>query len=207
MRIARWGLVLLLASWGGIAGARQEAQTQPAQQQSQQASDQNRDQKQADSLAAAARHAREEKKQQPKAARVYDNDDLPTQGLISVVGEAKPATENASAAEKAGVPSTKSAPSKKSGTDEARKAELELQLADAKQHLQSVTTDLDIASRKYALDQQTYYGKPDFSSDEQGAAALQIEGKLAESEKQEAADAQKKVDDLTEKLKELESKD
>src|SRR5580693_6480457 len=41
-----------------------------------------------DPLAAAARKAREQKKDQPKPARVFDNDNIPTQGGVSSVGSA-----------------------------------------------------------------------------------------------------------------------
>jgi hypothetical protein len=52
-----------------------------------------------DSLAAAARKAREQKKETPKAPKVFTNDDIPTQGGISTVGQpAAPAAETASSA-------------------------------------------------------------------------------------------------------------
>ena len=82
---------------------------------------------------------------------------------------------------------------------------MQKELADAKDHLQTTLTDLNIATRKLALDQQTYYGKPNFATDEEGAAALKVEESLIASKKQDVAEAQKKVDELTEKLKELES--
>jgi chromosome segregation ATPase len=45
-----------------------------------------------DSLGAAARRAREQKKEPAKPAKVFDNDNIPTQGGISAVGTAKPET-------------------------------------------------------------------------------------------------------------------
>jgi type I restriction-modification system DNA methylase subunit len=208
MNIAKWGVVLLLAWPAGMAADQQQS----APQTTAQTADQKQDQKQEDPLAAAARRAREQKKQQPKAAKVFDNDSIPkTPGSISVVGESSSATQTAAATgEKAETPMTEAgaqAPGgeKPSGTDEERKAELEKELADAKEHLKTVATDLDILTRKYALDQQTYYGKSGYSSDREGAAALKVEESDIASKKQEVADAQKKVDDLTAKLKELES--
>jgi hypothetical protein len=55
---------------------------------------------QVDSLAAAARRAREQKNETPKASKVFTNDDIPTQGGVSTVGGAStgPSSENVTAA-------------------------------------------------------------------------------------------------------------
>jgi len=211
MRSAKWGMAMLLGAWGMVAGAQQQTETQPAQQSSAQVSQQKQSQKAEDPLAEAARRAREKRNQQPKAAKVFDNDNIPkTPESISVVGEAK-AAENANASSEnaeapaEGAAAAKPANAETAGVDQEKKAELEKQLADAKEHLQTVMTDLDIATRKLALDQQTYYGKPNFSSDEEGAEGLKVEESLIASKKQEVADAQKRVDEITEKLKELEN--
>ena len=214
MSIARWGIVALLAWPAGMAAARQQSAGQTTAQ-----SDQKQDQKQQDPLAEASRRAREQKKQQPKAARTWDNDNIPTTpDAISVVGETsstseapeKAASEKTSGQSNSGAAgnSEKNASAQNSGqggTVEQRKAALTKQLAQAKDRLQSLATDLDILSRKYTLDQQTYYGKPDYSSDTEGAVKLKVEESQITSKKQEVADAQKKVDDLTAQLKELET--
>lgn len=214
MSIARWGIVALLAWPAGMAAARQQSTGQTTAQ-----SDQKQDQKQQDPLAEASRRAREQKKQQPKAARTWDNDNIPTTpDLISVVGESsstgetpeKTASEKTTSQSNSGAAgnSEKNASSQNSGqggTAEQRKAALTKQLAQAKERLQSLSTDLDILSRKYTLDQQTYYSKPDYSSDTEGAVKLKVEESQITSKKQEVADAQKKVDDLTAQLKELET--
>jgi hypothetical protein len=212
MSIARWGIVALLAWPAGMAGAQQQSAAQTAAQ-----SDQKQDQKQQDPLAEASRRAREQKKQQSKAARTWDNDNIPTTpDAISIVGESsstgetpeKTTSEKTASQSGAAASSEKSVASKNStegGTVEQRKAALTKQLAQAKERLQSLTTDLDILSRKYTLDQQTYYGKPDYSSDTEGAVKLKVEESQITSKKQEVADAQKKVDDLTAQLKEIEA--
>jgi len=48
-----------------------------------------------DSLAEAARKAREQKKEAPKAAKVFDNDTIPTTGGINTVGDASAPSGNA----------------------------------------------------------------------------------------------------------------
>jgi hypothetical protein len=208
MRSAKWGVVILLAAWGTLAGA-QQTESQPAQQASQQASGQKQNQRQEDPLADAARRAREKKAAQAKAAKVFDNDNIPTTpASISVVGEAKAETippEKSEGAGAEGAAAARSGNGENASVDEQQKAELQKELADAKDHLQTTLTDLDIATRKLALDQQTYYGKPNFATDEEGAAALKVEETLMASKKQDVADAQKKVDEIREKLKELES--
>jgi len=51
---------------------------------------------QQDSLADAARKAREQKKEAPKAAKVFDNDNIPTSGGVNTVGgSAAPSDQNA----------------------------------------------------------------------------------------------------------------
>jgi hypothetical protein len=231
MNTGKWGVAILLSSFlgsgfatanpatlGGVAfSPDQQAQPQAAQS-SDQTQSQKKDQKQEDPLAEASRRAREQKKQQPKAAKVWDNDNIPTTpGSISVVGESSATGETAEktisekTASQSGTGTAASsetnASSQNSGQasrDKERKAELTKELAQAKEHLQSISTDLDILSRKYVLDQQTYYGKTDYSSDTEGAVKLQVEESQIASKKQEVADAQKQIDDLTAKLKELE---
>lgn len=220
----RSAVVLLVACFDlGIACASPAPHNQATSTQASQTSDSGQGQKQgqlqSDPLAEAAKRAKEEKKKQPKTAKTWDNDNIPTTpGDISVVGEsgtlkeasATPAagkTETPAAADQgapdAGAKSSAEQGSE-TGTNEDRKAELTKQLEQAKEKLGSVSTDLDILTRKYALDQQTYYSKPDHASDTEGAVALKVEEGEIATKKQEVADAQKRVDDITAKLKELE---
>jgi hypothetical protein len=194
MKIAKLGLVGLLVCAPGMAGARQQS-SQPAQSQAS-------DQKQDDSLGAAARRAREQKKEAPKTAKVWDNENIPSKpDGISVIGESGSgsgnAEQDATAAATAG-----NAPSaaKDSAADARDKAALTAELADAKEHLASLTTDLDILTRKYGLDQQMFYSKPDYASDKDGAAKLKAEEDDMAAKKEEIEAAQKKIDELTAKL-------
>jgi hypothetical protein len=61
----------------------------------------------------------------------------------------------------------------------------------AKQRLADLKADLDVAQRKYALDQQTYYGKPNFAADRAGAAALGAEKSDVEAKADAVAAAEK----------------
>jgi len=55
-----------------------------------------------DSLAEAARKAREQKKETPKSSKTFTNDNLPTEGGISTVGDKAAAPSNEAAATAAG---------------------------------------------------------------------------------------------------------
>ncbi len=164
-------------------------------------------------VADAARRAREQKKEQPKPAKVWDNDTIPKKpGEVSVVGQtpaaaegddsaegagakerhkdaakaatpgaegadnaAKPANEAASATPAPGSASEAAAaprePRKaKDGEASAEVAAIQADLAAARAQLQTVKADLDIPQRKFNLDSQTYYSKPNYVADKEGAA-------------------------------------
>lgn len=182
MFIAKWAPLILLLSLPGHAAARQTQTGTPS------ASDQ-----QQDSLAAAARRAREAKKDQAKPAKVWDNENLASvSGAISIVGQPAPAVTNQPPAAGSKTPGGNS--------PAADKSAIEADLSAAKISLQSLKVDLDLLQRKYTLDQQTYFGTPDYSSDTAGAAALADEKKQLDSKQQEVTDAEKKVADLQAQL-------
>jgi hypothetical protein len=188
MKIATWGLLILVLAPAGTILGRQQAQQQ-----------------QDDSLAAAARRAHEQKRLQGKAAKVWTNDDIPTNpGSVSIVGDAS--SQNTEAADTSANTANSDKPQ---GADSAqaktvslaeKKALLEADLAAAKENLQTLQNDLDILQRKFALDQQTYMSKPEYSSDKSGAAAIKDEQDQIDAKQQEMSEAQKKVADLQAQL-------
>ncbi|HXX43380.1 MAG TPA: hypothetical protein VEJ38_01535 [Candidatus Acidoferrales bacterium] len=184
MKIAKWALVILFASPLADAAARQPQQAPPPDQSSASGQQDN-------SVAAAARRAQEKKKEQPKAsaAHSWDNDTIPaTPGGINVVGqtgEAGGAPEGAGAGQQPHAPMTPE-----------QKAAIESNLNTAKAKLESLKTDLEIATRKYALDEQMYMGKPDYQKDKEGGAALQAEKDDIAAKQQEIADEEKQIQDL-----------
>lgn len=181
MFIAKWAPLILLLALPGPGTARQSQAGTPA------ASDQQ------DPLAAAARRAREAKKDQAKPAKVWDNESLASvSGAISVVGQ--PAAAASSPAPAAGGKSPAGNP------PAADKSAIEADLSAAKADVESLKVDLDLLQRKYALDQQTYLGTPEYSSDTAGAAALANEKSQIDSKQQQITDAEKKVADLQAQL-------
>jgi colicin import membrane protein len=174
MRIARWAFtILLLAPLGAASALAQDQDT---------------------SVAAAARRAQEQKKDQPKAAKVYDNDHLPT-GPVNVVGQEQPVAGSTDAGSRnAQTVEMKPAPTA------SELAGLSGELDSAKQRLADLKADLDVGQRKYALDQATYYGKPNYAADKAGAAALASEKSDIDAKADAVAAAEKALADAQAKL-------
>ena len=141
----------------------------------------------------------------PKKARVWDNDNIPKAGdEISVVGPAQPAPASADANAGANgatagtnAPAAGAAPvGNNDDSHGARKTDKDARIEAAKQKLENLKKDMELAQRKYNLDSDTYYGKPDYATDREGAEQLKTE-KDALTEKQDAVDAaQKELDQL-----------
>jgi hypothetical protein len=200
MKSAWAGLAILLLPTGSIYGQQQDDST---------------------SVADAARRTREQKKERPKAAKVWDNDTIPKKpGEVSVIGQtpagaagddsaAKDATGNAAAPPADSAANTANTPSEpapvageKSDRDKLASeiAAIQADLNAAKSQLQTLKADLDIAQRKFILDSQTYYSKPNYVADKDGATSIAAEKAALESRQQAVADAQMKVDQLEARL-------
>jgi hypothetical protein len=186
MRIAHLGLGILLVIPVGVA----HAQSASGQTDS-------------DPLAAAAKRSRDDKKDASKPAHVWDNDTIPKAGqTISVVGQTNDAstdgttvtaatdgTNNATVVTTQGVPSGGAS----SGTEGAY---LQSRIANSKEKLASLRTDLDLMQRTLVLDSQMYYGKPDYSNDRAGAQKLADEQAQIASKQREIDEREKEIADL-----------
>jgi len=111
--------------------------------------------KQEDSLAAAARRTREQKKEASKPAKVFDNDNIPTHGGVSTVGNApSPEAANAAGTTEAAAGAAPAGAVKPAGTDEKswrrRFAELRHKLELDQQELEILQRELGV------LDVQNY---------------------------------------------------
>jgi hypothetical protein len=151
------------------------------------------------SVAEAARKARDKKKAAAKSSKVITDDDLnlrnfqPGQEGLNVVGPPKLETEPPSAtavanaeAEEAG---ERDAEAKAAGDD--------AELARLKAQLKLAEKDLDLAQRELALDQDTYFSNPDHDKDSAGQTKL-------DSEKQGINDKQQEVEKLKTRVTALE---
>ena len=202
MKIAHWSLGILLIMPVGIAAG----QPQPAPQEAQAPAPAPAP---ADSLAAAAKAARDAKKDQAKPTRVWDDDSVPkAKDEISVVGQAPAADDsgNPAAAAADAAANTAGAADGSADSKAASKSDrsgLENSIANAKYKLATIKVDLDLAQRTYTLDSQMYYIKPDYKSDTAGAAKLQDEQDHIAAKQQEMDEEQKKIDDLETELAKL----
>jgi predicted RNase H-like nuclease (RuvC/YqgF family) len=193
---------LLLIPASALAQQQNQSQNQGQQgQTSQQASSQTAAQSSSqsaapaqaapvDPLAAAARKAREQKKDQPKPARVFDNDNIPTQGGVSSVGSAPTgeSTEGGATAEpgRAEASSKTAAPS---GNDEKAWRE---RFARLHKKLEQDQADLEIMQRELGVLDVQYYNDP-MKGMQQGYTRSDINEKTAkidEKKKQIEADQQ-----------------
>ncbi|MGD0401881.1 MAG: hypothetical protein ABSB66_01680 [Candidatus Acidiferrales bacterium] len=192
MKIARWGLGILLVMPLSVLAGQQQSSQAPA-----------------DPVAEAARRAREQKKDEGKTAHVWNNDDIPKTNGVSVVGETPaeagaPAGDAGSGANPAAAPGVApnggAAGAAGQPATPEKTAAIAAELATAKEQLKSLQTDLDIAQRKYALDEQTYLSNPQHQDDVAGASQLKDEEDQIAAKQQEIADSQKKVDEIQARL-------
>ena len=191
MKIAHWGLGILLVMPMGIAAGQAQPPAQDAQTPAPAPAA-------SDSLAAAAKAAREAKKDQAKPARVWNDDTIPkSNDAISVVGQT-PADDSANASAGTGDAANAAASgSAGAGGDAAAvRGALEASIQNAKEKLATIKVDLDLLQRTYTLDSQMYYIKPDYASDTAGAAKLQDEQDRIAAKQQEMDEEQKMIDQM-----------
>jgi hypothetical protein len=105
-----------------------------------------------ESLADAARRAREQKKDTPKQAKVVTNDNIPKEGGISAVGEEPPAAENAENAPSDAAKSDKTA---KSDEDKWR-----ARFEKLHHKVEQDQADLEVMQRELGVLNVQYYNDP-----------------------------------------------
>lgn len=152
----------------------------------------------AQSVAEAARRAREKKKTGVKPVKTLTDDDLPPAGSANASAAANAAKTDDSAA----APAAAAAP-KPADAASTEKAKLEhaanvAALDRAKKSLVQSEGELDVMQRKEKLDSDAYYTKPDFSSDSDGKAKL-------EAEEQEITTKQEDIETLKVRIAELQA--
>jgi hypothetical protein len=148
-----------------------------------------------ESVADAARRAREQKKSLPKAAKVVTEDDIPArlpepvaQPAAAQLDAAQPGTAQpaGATADKPGAPTAKD-------KDKKAKAAEDAELAALKEAVVKAQKETDISKRDLALDQDTYLSTPDFEHDTAGKAKL-------DELRQLFADKQQSLEQVKEKL-------
>ena len=143
-----------------------------------------------ESLAEAARRAREQKKDTAKQAKVITNDNIPKEGGISAVGEEPPAAENA---ENAPADAGKSDKSAKSDEEKWR-----TRFEKLHHKLEQDEADLEVMQRELGVLNLQYYNDPvkamqqelTRSDINQKTAKIAAKQKEIEGDKQAISDAE-----------------
>ncbi len=142
-----------------------------------------------DGLAAAARKAREQKKEAPKTAKVFTNDNMPTQGTISSVG--------------AGVANSATATSTTAASGEQGEAYWRDKFSKLQAKLSQDQSQLAVAQRELGVLSLQNYSDPNVAM-QQGYSRADLDKKNAEIDQKKkdiAADQQTIEDTQSEMLK------
>jgi hypothetical protein len=150
-----------------------------------------------DSVAEAARRAREKKKTAAKPAKVVTDETLDVKkgDVQSAAAEQlrMPGTPETQAQPAPANAPSSAAPSEKKGAEDEKLAK---ELAALKEQIKQAQSDLDLAQREQALQQDTYFSNPDYVHDTAGKAKL-------DALKQLITDKQQELDRLKARLAEL----
>ncbi len=178
-------LAVAADSWG------QQTDPQPPPAPQDQTQSQGAPAPQQDSLAEAARKAREQKKESAKSAKTFDNDTIPTQGGISTVGEgtSAPATGNEA---------TQQGAAKPANDEKSWRAKF----ADLRHKLEQDQANLDVMQRELGELNTQFYTDP-VKAMQQQLTRSDINNKIADIDKMKAqiqAD-QQAIDDAEDELR------
>jgi enamine deaminase RidA (YjgF/YER057c/UK114 family) len=151
-----------------------------------------------ESVADAARRAREQKKTPAKPVKVLTDDDVKPATPASTDTPAAPGAPAPAAS--TGAKSDNAATGVVSGntspTPDAKDEKDTKEVADLKAQIKQAKSDLDLVLRELSLDQDTFYSNTDYAHDTAGKAKL-------DDEKQQANTKQQEVDRLLARLMEL----
>ena len=149
------------------------------------------------SVAEAARRAREKKKDSVKPAKVITDDTLDVKkgDVQSAVAEEP---KIAGAPDAANQPGNRAANpgTADAQTPAANQEKLKKEIARVKEQLKDALGDLDLLQRENRLDQDTYYSQPNFAGDTAGKQKL-------DDEQHKIADKRQEIDRLKSKLADL----
>jgi DNA repair exonuclease SbcCD ATPase subunit len=154
------------------------------------------------SVAEAARKAREKKKKAEKPPRVIDEDALkPSPGPTNA-----PDLQTAKASvptvrgEEATVPTAAPKPEAAAGDQKEEAKRLAADVAKAKEKLADLQKQEDLLERQLTLDKDTVYSNPDYANDTAGLAKLDALLQQIKDKQQEVSDAKAHLAELQSKL-------
>ncbi len=154
------------------------------------------------SVAEAARKAREKKKDAAKPAKVITDETLDVKkgDVQSAVAE-EPQIPGAPDTK---APATPGAPANAAAKDE-KKERLKKELTDLKEQIKQSLMDLDLLQRENRLDQDAYYSQANYGSDTAGKQKLDDEKQQISSKQDEVAKLKAKLADLQREMGESSS--
>ena len=148
---------------------------------------------QKESVAEAARKAREQKKTATKPPTVITEDMLKPrteeQKAVEAANEAKASENAANAAASDAGSKPEAKPESAAKSDDAKKKKEKAELETLNKQLAAAKKSLDLLQRELALDQDTFFSNPAYDRDTAGKAKL-------DGIKQQIADKQQEVDAL-----------
>ena len=157
------------------------------------------------SVAEAARKAREKKKDATKPAKVITDETLDVKkgDVQSAVAE-EPKIAGAPDTKAQAVGTLNANPSNAAAKDE-KKEKLKKQLTDLKEQIKQSLMDLDLLQRENRLDQDAYYSQPNYRSDTAGKQKLDDEKQQISNKQDEVARLKAKLADLQREMGETSS--
>jgi hypothetical protein len=198
-RIAYWGIAgALLVTMGGVAAGQSNS---PAPSSTPQNTAQNSG-AQTESLGAYARQFRKEKKPDP-GVKTFNNDNLPKNDALSVVGPPPSNTAQTANANDA----AQDQQDKQQAAQAA--ADWKAKIADQQSKIDLLTRELNVLQGEYKLRAAAFYGDAGNRLRDQGAWDKEdADYKQKISDKQKALnDAQKELDDMQEQARKAQASD
>ena len=150
-----------------------------------------------ESVAEAARKAREKKKDAAKPARVITDETLDVKkgDVQSAVAEEPKIAGAPDSKPQAGPGTPNPNPANAAAKDEKRE-KLKKELTELKEHVKQSLMDLDLLQRENRLDQDAYYSQSNYGSDTAGKQKLEDEKQQISSKQEEVARLKAKLADL-----------
>ena len=149
------------------------------------------------SVAEAARRAREKKKDSAKPAKVITDETLDVKkGDVQNAVAEEPKLAGAPDTAKQGAHGAVNPAPSDPQTQAAKDEKLKKEIAAVKEQLKDALSDLDLLQRENRLDQDTYYSAPNFASDSAGKQKLDDEQRKISDKRQEIDRWKAKLADL-----------
>ena len=149
------------------------------------------------SVAEAARRAREKKKDAAKPTKVITDETLDVKkgDVQSAVAE-EPKIAGAPDAKAQAAPGAPTATPANAAAKDEKKERLKKELTDLKEQIKQSLMDLDLLQRENRLDQDAYYSQPNYGSDAAGKQKLDDEKPQISTKQDEVARLKAKLADL-----------